>query len=105
EQLGEIFAGIRILQPEEHVVHDRRERRLACRHGSGRAGAGGGHADSQGGGGEDDISATAIGHDPGPWVDGLRAHEYRVISSMPRGYPEDNVQGTGSASLSDDCKD
>src|SRR5690606_3331957 len=84
EQFGEILAGIRILQPEEHVVHDRRERCLAGGCGSGRAGAGGGHADSQGGGGEEDISAATIAHDPGPSIDGLRAREYRAISPMPQ---------------------
>ena len=72
EQLGKILLGIRILQPEEHVVHDRREQCLVGGHGRSRAGAGGNHAGSQSGGGNDDISARAIGHDPGPSVHGLR---------------------------------
>jgi len=63
EQLGKILLGIRILQPEEDVVDDRRERCLVSRRGRGRADASGSDAGSQGGGGNDEISVRAIGHD------------------------------------------
>src|SRR5690606_38262144 len=83
KQFRKVLFGIRILQPEEHVVHDWRERCLAGGRGSGGAGAGGGDADSQGGGGEDDISAAAIGHDRILGVVAA-AHEYRATPSIPQ---------------------